>query len=111
MAFPSLPGVRIHLAQDTVVLDGWLDNRPADNPKSGGVLALTSLIGQVKMSAGLISGGAITSTGTGALDITDVGGPLNLEVGFLDSVTNDGTIAVSTVYYAEGSVVNNGTLT
>jgi hypothetical protein len=93
------------------VLDGWLDNRPVDNPKSGGVLALSPLTGPVKMSGGFISGGTITSTGTGALDEIDFEGPLGLSDGYLDSVTNDGTISAFSSLWAEGSVVNNGTLT
>jgi hypothetical protein len=112
MAFPSLPGVHIHPSLDAVVLDGWLDNRPADNPVTGGVLARTSATGPVTMSGGLISGGTITSTGTGALNVIAFGGPLNLFISFLDSVINDGTIAVSsTGLILAGNVVNNGTLT
>ena len=77
-AFPSLPGVHIHPTLDTILLDGWLDNRPADNPVTGGVLALTSATGPLTMAGGLISGGTITSTGTGALNVVNFGGPLNL---------------------------------
>lgn len=112
MALSSLPGVRIHPALDTVLLDGWLDNKPADNPVTGGVLALTSATGPLTIAGALISGGTITSTGTGALNVINFGGPLYLDGGFLDSVTNNGTIAASNAYlYLEGNVVNNGTLT
>jgi RTX calcium-binding nonapeptide repeat (4 copies) len=110
-AFPTLPGVRIDLAQDTVVLDAWLDNNPADNPVLGGVLALTSATGPVNLAGGFISGGTITSTGTGALNVVGFGGPLNLGDGVLNNVTNDGTIAVSSHLSLEGNVVSNGALT
>jgi hypothetical protein len=108
-ALPSLPGVSIHLAHDTVVLDGWLDNKPADNPVTGGVLAFTSATGAVKLAGGLICGG-ILSTGTGALNVADFGGPLRLGGGFLDGVTNNGTITMSDRLVVEGNVVNNGTV-
>jgi hypothetical protein len=111
-AFPSLPGVRIHPALDTVLLDGWLDNRPADNPVTGGVLALTSATGPLTMAGAFISGGTITSTGTGAVNVIPPNGPFYYFASFLDSVTNDGTIAVSgTGLDLEGNIVNNGTLT
>jgi hypothetical protein len=107
MALPSLPGVRIHPALDTVGFDGWLDNNSADNPVTGGVLALTSAIGALRVGGALISGGSITTTGTGALDVIDFPGP-----SALDSVINNGTIAVSGADLAlEGNVVNNGALT
>src|SRR5262249_38334716 len=102
MALPSLPGIRIHPALDTVILDGWLDNKPADNPVTHGVLT-----GSVTMSGGLISGGTIA----GALHLVYFGGPLSLAFSFIDSVTNNGTIAVGTFFTLEGNVVNNATLT
>jgi hypothetical protein len=112
MAFPNLPNVSIHPAHDTVLLDGWLDNNPVDNPVTHGVLALTSATGPLNLAGGLISGGTITSTGTGALDVVGFGGPLYLYDGFLDSVANDATIAVShTVLLLEGTTVNNGNMT
>ncbi len=108
-AFPTLPGVRIHPALDTVLLDGWLDNHPADNPVTGGVLALTS---PLTMAGGAISGGTITTTGAGVLNVINFGGPLYLAGGVLDSVTNNGTIAVPNFGIdLEGNIVNNGTLT
>ena len=111
MALPSLPGVRIHPAQDTLFLDGWLDNKPADNPVTGGVLALTSATGPLNVAGGLISGGTITSTGTGALDFGAIGGPLVLYESVLDSVTNNGAINASAFVFAEGTIINNGTMT
>lgn len=102
-AFPRLPGVSVNLAQDTTVLDGWLDNTPADNPVHGGVLSLNTATGPVDNN-GFISGGVITTTGTGILTVA--------ATGILDSVTNDGVIAVSedAELLMEGAVVNNGTL-
>jgi hypothetical protein len=112
VSLATLPGFYIHLAQDTVVLDGWLDNRPADNPVTGGVLALTSATGPVILAGGFLSGGTVTTTGTGALNVRNFYGPLDLFNGDLDSVTSNGTVTVSSaVLYLEGSAVNNGTLT
>jgi hypothetical protein len=112
-ALPSLPNFSIHLAHDTVLLDGWLDNKPADNPVTGGVLALTSATGSVGMYGGYISGGSITTTGSTALNILiPSNGPFYDFASVLDGVTNNGTIAmVSDFLELEGNVVNNGTLT
>jgi hypothetical protein len=110
-AFPNLPGVSIHLAHDTVLLDGWLDNKPADNPVTGGVLALSSATGTVNFTGGLISHGTITSSGTGALNVS-FSGPLFLGFDFLDSVTINAPIAVSgTPLFLEGTTVNNANMT
>jgi hypothetical protein len=112
-AFPSLPGVSIHLAHDAVLLAGWLDNQPADNPVTGGVLALTSATGAVNAAGALISGGSITSSGTGALIVRAFVGPFGLGRLYLDNVTNDGTITVPAegVLELEGTITNNGALT
>jgi hypothetical protein len=110
MSLASLPNVSVHLAHDTVFLDGWLDNRPADNPVTGGVLALTSATGPLIMAGGFISGGTITSTGTGFLSVNGFYSTNLLDSNVLDSVTNDGTIAIGWVSVElEGNVVNNGT--
>jgi RTX calcium-binding nonapeptide repeat (4 copies) len=110
-AFRSLPGVSIDLSRDTVILAGWLDDSPADNPDTGGVLALTSETGPVDLAGGFIYQGTITSSGTGALDAVDFVGLDFNGIGVLDGVTNDGTIAVlsNSVLYLEGAVTNNGT--
>jgi hypothetical protein len=111
MALSSLPNVHLHPAQDTFVFDGWLDNQPADNPVTHGVLALTSATGPFNVSGAFISGGAITGSGTGALDAIGFPGPLGLYRTVIDSVTNNGTIAVSGgLLLLEGNVVNNSTL-
>src|SRR5262249_8227169 len=90
--------------------DGWLDNKPADNPVTGGVLALTSATGPVNMAGGLISGGTITTTGTGILNVIPPSGPFYYFASYLDSVTNAGTITMSDFLGLEGNVVNNGTV-
>jgi hypothetical protein len=101
-AFPSLPGVSINLSQDTVLLDGWLDNSPADNPVTGGVLAFTSATGPVNLAGGFISQGTIITGGTGVL---------NVNSGILGSVTNNGAVVVPGNLQLEGPFTNNGTLT
>jgi hypothetical protein len=112
MALPSLPGVHIHPMLDTFFLDGWLDNKPADNPVTGGVLALTSATGPLNVDGGLVSGGTIITSGTGALDFGAIGGPLSLYRSVLDSVTNNGAIINSSAFvFAEGTITNNGTMT
>jgi len=110
-AFQSLPHVHVDLAQDTVLLSGWLDDSPADNPETGGVLAFTSATGAVDLAGGFIYQGTITTSGTGAVDVVDNGGVPSSGGGVLDGVTNDGTIAVlsNDFLYFEGAVTNNGT--
>jgi hypothetical protein len=113
VSLSSLPNVSIHLGHDTVFLDGWLDNRPADNPVTLGVLALTSATGPLTLAGGFISGGTITSTGTGVLNVIPSIGHFFFVSSVLDSVTNNGTIVVSPpngFLELEGNVVNNGTL-
>jgi len=83
-AFPNLPGVNIHFPADTVQLDGWLDNSPADNPISHGVLALTAATGALQLNQGYIYRGKITTSGT---DVLEHGG-------YLDGVELDGTVDV-----------------
>jgi hypothetical protein len=111
MALPNLPGVSIHVTHDTVLFDGWLDNKPTDNPVTHGVLALTSATGPLSLAGGFISGGTITTTGTGALNVVNSNGPVGFFFSAMDSVTNNGTIIVSAFLILEGNVVNNGTVT
>jgi len=111
-AFPSLPGVTVSLSQDFVLLDGWLDNSPADNPGTGGVLAFTSATGAVNLASGFISQGTITSSGTGSLNVVFFISPFGASAAVLDGVINDGVIDVNgSTLDLEGTVVNNGTLT
>jgi hypothetical protein len=112
VALTSLPGVHIHPALDTFFLDGWLDNKPADNPVTRGVLALTTATGPLNVAGGLISGGTIATTGSGALDFVSIDGFPGFYRSALDSVTNNGTINVSSTFvFAEGTITNNGTMT
>jgi hypothetical protein len=78
-------GVDLDLSQYTVTLFGILDNSPADNPITGGVLALTPSTGPLSLD-GLceIEGGTITTSGPDDLVFND---------GTLDGVTLDGTLS------------------
>jgi hypothetical protein len=66
------------------------------------------------MGDGFISQGTITTSGTGALNVNAIfyEGVFYLSNGVLDSVTNDGTIAVSNTnaLLLEGTVTNNGSM-
>jgi hypothetical protein len=88
--FPSLPGVSMHVARDVVVLTGWLDNSPADNPISGGVLAIMSATGPLNLSGGYIYHGRITTSGANDLEAS--------ELGVLDGVELDGNLNVTGRY-------------
>jgi len=81
------------LANDTVTLTGTLDNSVADNPQSGGVLALNASTGPLYLgglnrgeTGGRIYQGEITTSGTDDLEATG---------GTLDGVTLDGTLDMS----------------
>jgi hypothetical protein len=78
-------GVDLDPSQYTVNLFGTLDNSPADNPITGGVLALTPSTGPLSLD-GLceIEGGTITTSGPDDLVFND---------GTLDGVTLDGTLS------------------
>ena len=94
------------LANDTVSLDGTVDNSVADNPQSGGVLALDASTGPLPLDGGRIYQGAITTSGNNDLE----GG---LGGGKLDGVTLDGTLNVSlseSPFYATVTVVDGMTL-
>jgi hypothetical protein len=106
-AFPCLPGVSVHFAQDRIVLGGWLDNSPADNPQSGGVLALTPATGPLFLSGGYIYQGKITTSGPDDLEAADVG--------VLDNVELDGNLNVTGPYgsgkiFVENNMTLNGTI-
>lgn len=105
-ALPDLPGVSIDLAQDTIILDAWLDNTPADNPVHGGVLTASALTGALHLAGGIVFGGTIVSTAADPVLVGGVGG-------VLDNVTNNGTIDAFNEYTfltLVGNIVNNGTL-
>jgi hypothetical protein len=117
-ADPSVSNVAtVNLSSDTVYLIGTLDNSPADNPATGGVLTLapgvTSSTGSwyLTSSFGCCGGGSIyqgtlDTTAGAALIATPAGGTLN-------GVTNDGTILVdgSSLTLQGLGWTNNGTIT
>jgi hypothetical protein len=88
-ALLSLPGVTFNPAQDTLVLTGWLDNSPADNPVSQGVLAINASTGVLYLGGGDIYHGKITTSGSDYLV-----GSFGLQTGFLDGVELDGYMSV-----------------
>ena len=56
-------GVNLDLSQfETVNLIGTLDNSPADNPITGGILTLNASTGPLYLAGGEIDGGTITGT-------------------------------------------------
>ena len=78
-------GADLNLSQYTVNLIGTLDNSAADNPMTGGILALTASTGPVYFS-GQIDQGMITTSGSNDLVAAS---------GTLDGVTLDGTLDMS----------------
>ena len=94
---------RIQAAElDTGILRG---KTPRDCQSFGVALGFQRL--EALQEGGFISQGTITTSGTGTL-IVGFGFDF---VGYLDRVTNDGTIAVpGSVLFLEGPVINNGTL-
>ena len=89
-------GADLNLSQYTVYLIGILDNSAADNPITGGTLALNASTGPLylgvftvwleSIEAGVIEQGTITTSGTDDLVADD---------GTLDGVTLDGTLDMS----------------
>ena len=72
-------------SQDDVSLTGTMDNSAADNPVSGGVLALSASTGSLNLSGGEIYHGTITTSGSDELVATSSNGTL-------DGVALDGTL-------------------
>ncbi len=93
-------GISIDLPLDQVYLSGTLDNSPADNPVTGGTLALNTSTGSLFLGGGEIAGGTITTSGGNDLVATYLQGTL-------DGVTLDGTANFSQDYSA---IVILGTL-
>ncbi len=86
-------GVNLNLSQYTVYLIGTMDNSAADNPMTGGTLALDASTGPLYLGnypqyyfEGVIEQGTITTSGTD---------DLVANVGNLDGVTLDGTLDMS----------------
>ena len=92
-------------------LTGVLDNSPADNPVSGGVLALDAATGPLNLSGGEIYQGTVTTSGDDDLVATSAGGTLN-------GVTLDGTLDMpqyqsnsgDDVAYVVNGLTLNGTI-
>ncbi len=80
------PGVS--LAQDNVTVVGTLDNSPADNPVSNGVLTLDASTGPLNLSGGEIYQGVVDPTGVDNLSFTGPG------VNVLDGVTINGPLNI-----------------
>ena len=82
----------LNLSTDTVYLIGTLDNDPADNPTTGGILTLdpgmTSSSGSWYLDGGQIDGGNINTSGAAALLCTDD------DDGTLDGVNRAGSVQV-----------------
>jgi hypothetical protein len=102
-AFRSLPGVNINFPQVTFLLLGWLDNSPADNPISHGVLALNASTGPLYLDDGYIGQGKITTSGSNDLETAE-------DMGFLDGVELDGNLNV-TGLFGVGTVIVLNSLT
>jgi hypothetical protein len=107
-AFPNLPGVSVHLANDHFAFGGWLDNSLADNPLTGGVLAISPATGPLFLSGGYIYHGRITTSGPDDVEAI-------YSVGVLDDVELDGTLNVTGdagvgTIYVENNLVLNGTI-
>jgi len=87
-------GVHLDLSKYTVNLIGTIDNNPADNPITGGTLALNHSTGPLYLYGGTIDQGTITTRGSDDLVVTD--GYYNYFGGVtLNGVTLDGTLDMS----------------
>ena len=93
-------GVHLDLSQHTVTLIGTIDNSPADNPVTGGNLALNHSTGPLYLDGAIIDQGTITTRGSDDLVVTNndtdyyFGNPQNGGV-TLSGVTLDGTLDMS----------------
>ena len=86
-----------------ITLTGVLDNSLADNPISGGVLALGPATGYLTLAGGSIDQGTVTTSGGNDLVATGTGGTL-------DGVTLDGTLDMTQFYAATISVLDGLTV-
>ncbi|HLN26979.1 MAG TPA: hypothetical protein VK395_04500 [Gemmataceae bacterium] len=111
-------GVTAHLITDTVNLIGSLDSSVADNPQSGGVLAISAATGPLFLYGGLIHQGTITTSGSDDLVAEPAISPTvdndSYFFGTLDGVTLDGTFDMSQLGGngggADADVINGLTL-
>jgi hypothetical protein len=126
-------GVNLDLSQYKVNLIGTIDNSPADNPLTGGNLLLDRATGPLYLSAGVITGGTITTRGSNDLVASNAGynydysngfaivgtivffiydysNPLPIGGGTLDGVTLNGTLDMQSVPAATATVLGGLTL-
>ncbi len=99
LAAGGIPGLAF-----TFNLTGSIDNSPADNPVTGGVLVLNDLTGPLNLAGGYIYEGTIQTTGSDDLLA------LTYEYAYLDGVTLDGTLDASQAFGASIYVTNGLTL-
>ncbi|MGO9923910.1 MAG: hypothetical protein ACLQIB_55585, partial [Isosphaeraceae bacterium] len=93
-------GVQLDLSSYTVTLIGTIDNSPADNPVTGGTLALNHSTGPLYLDGAFIDQGTITTRGSDDLVVSNV---------TLSGVTLDGTLDMSEPN-ASVAVINGLTL-
>ena len=85
-------GANLNLSQYTVNLTGTIDNSAADNPITGGTLALNQSTGPLYLAGGVIDQGTITTRGSDDLVATN---SYFSGVGTLSGVTLDATLDMS----------------
>jgi hypothetical protein len=99
-------GVNLNLSQYQVNLTGTLDNSPADNPLTGGNLTLDGATGSLYLSAGVVTGGTITTGGSDVLVATGAAYTYDYSNGFAVVTT-----IVSFIYdYSNPVPIGGGTL-
>jgi hypothetical protein len=102
----DLSGQGQSLANDVVNLTGALDNSVADNPVSGGILALDAATGPLNLAGGYIYQGSISTVGADDL----VGTAANGSGNWLDGVTLEGTLDMTQSNNAVATIINGLTL-
>jgi hypothetical protein len=114
----AIPGVTWHPAADPLFLDGTLDNSPADNPATRGVLSAST--NPLVLAGGTIAQGSLTIGSKVQVIIatpipTNIG-PLQFPPSFvaaggsLDNVTNGSTLTDTGTFVILSNVTNNGTV-
>jgi hypothetical protein len=109
-------GVNLDLSKYTVNLIGTIDNSAADNPITGGTLALNNSTGPLYLSAGVINGGTIATNGRNDLIATDANysydysNDIPVGGGTLIGVTLDGTLDMQSIPAATATVSGGLTL-
>src|SRR5262249_13857572 len=114
----AIPGVSWHPAADALLLDGTLDNSPADNPVTRG--ALNAATSPLVLAGGTIVQGALTPSSKvqviTATPIPNTEGVLGNYTTFqpaggqLDNVTTGGTLTDTGTFVTLSNVTNTGTV-